>query len=241
MIFPFRINPFTAQILALSCIFCIGLAFASCARFFFHSKKSPAKAIRFSSACFFLTLAVIFYTILIFYSESLFWISDFSEKNPAYYQVLTAVFLLGFVISFFWKVALPLFLVLYLFLTLFTNYILTSAFGNQKLAIPIHIEKESDQKSIDFISCHLPDTLILPVKRNWFCLPENFYKNADGKKDRGILKNPPVDFYMNKILLKNLSGPESFPLPENDFYPALYSAHISFDDDRLACQITLDL
>lgn len=236
MSFPFRIDSFSAQVLAFSCVFCIGIFFASCVRCIFHSKKSHSKTKRFSSACVFLTFAAIFYTILIFYSESLLWVTDFERKNPGYYEILGVVFALGFLISLFWKVALPVFLVLYVSLALFTNYILTTTFGEQKTTIPIHVEADSSAKSINLLSCRLPDTLVLPVRRDWFCVSDPFPKS-----DLEITKNPLVEFYTNSVLLKNISSPESFSIPATTFYPALYSAHINFVNGTLDCQITLDL
>lgn len=236
MISAFADNSFLTQFFAFICLLTFGFAFACFLRIILPSKKHGIKSLRFAFMCFFLSLTVISYTILIFKSKSLSWPIDFSKSHNNYYLFLACIFFLGTLISFFWKILLPVSLIFYLSLSIFTNYLMTSIFGEQKNVIPISIEDNSSLKEVSIIHCPLPDIFILPIKRNWF-----FAGQELPEKDDRLLKNSLVKFYLENILLKNLKDVKSFPLPETKIFPSLYSAHIDFSDSEITCRIVKDL
>ena len=233
-------NPFLAQCFSFLCIFFLGLAFSCLLKIILPSKKSRVKSKKFSKFCVFLTFFVIFYTILIFSEKSIFWFADFSKIYHHYYIILCLIFVFGVIVSFFWKIAVPVSLVLYISLTIFTNHILFVNFGEQKQKIPIRIDEKS-QKTLSLVSCRLPEMLVLPLRRNWFCVGENSLKAENQKNESFLLSNPIVRFYTEKILLKNLSSPQNFPIPETNIFPSLYSAKISFKNEKIKCDFERDL
>lgn len=82
----------------------------------------------------------------------------------------------------------------------------------------------------------MPDFLILPVRRNWFFIGEELSIEASK-----LNENPLVDFYIHNVLLKELSAPQKIPLPQTEIYPILFSARISFIENKVRCTLTRDL
>ena len=229
-------EPFLSQFLAFSCVFSFGSAFACLLKILLSSKKHEKKTSRFVFLCVFLSFTVILYTILIFAASSLSWPLDFSKNHSYYYLILAIIFATGTVISFFWKIALPVSLVLYVLLSFFTNYLMKSIFGEQRNMIPVHLEKNSPEKEIPIVYCPLPDTLALPVRRSWIFEGEKLPEQKNG-----ILNFPPVKFYAEKVLLKNLKEAQIFRIPEPEVFPSLYSVHIDFKGSTLLCKVQKDL
>ncbi len=229
-------DSFLTQAFAFLCVFSFGLSFACLLKILLPAKQKEVKNVRFAFLCLFLSFTVILYTILIFSAKSLSWPLDFSKNRQNYFVVLSVIFVLGSLISFFWKVAGPVFLTLYISFSLFTNSVLKEAFGPQKQIIPIHIEENSSPRDFSLIYCRLPDTLALPVKRNWFYAGEKLPES-----ESKLLKNSLVSFYEKKILLKNLSEAKKIPIPKSEVYPSLYSARIGFKDNEIVCEIARDL
>lgn len=236
---PASFNPFLIQVLAFFCVFCVGFAAACFARMVIPSGKKSARSKSFTAFCVFLSFSVILYTVLIFCTKSLFCFSEFSAKYPGYYKILMSVFAAAAIISFFWKILLPVSFVIYIAFSFFTHYVLVSVFGPQNATIPISVDENSKIDSFSLVSCHLPDTLLLPVKRNWFSpageIPESWTKGGR------FLSSAPVKAYVDGVVLKNLTAPRKFPIPETEVFPCLYSAHIDFEDDELVCRIVRDL
>ena len=228
-------NPFFQQVNSFLCVFFLGGAFSCLLRILLPSRQKLGKSKPFSSFCVFLTFSVVFYTALIFAVHSLFWFSSFSKIYPHYYVTLGLIFLLGLVIFFFWKVAFPIFLVFYFFLSIFTNSILKVKFGEQRERISIIIE-ENSPRTLLIDSYRLSETLLLPIKRNWFVVNKNF-----PEVNKKIFSNSLVDFYLQKILPKNSSESQSFVVPEANVFPTLYSAKISFENGKLKCEFSRDL
>lgn len=239
MPFPETLGQFSTQVFAILCVFCTGISVACLVRIILPSRKKSVKSKRFIFFCLFLSISLIFYTILIFYTENLLWFSEFQRNDSAYYKILAFVFSAGFLTSLFWKIFLPLFLVTYAACAFFTNHVMTSIFGRQNPVISVRMEENSENVPVSLIYCRLPDTLVLPVKRNWFYSGESLPNlHAEGSK---IFGNPLTKAYIQRILLKNLNPPKKFSLPKSDVFPSLYSAHVSFEGGEIQCQISRDL
>lgn len=232
----FFCNSFVMQLFAESCALCAGISFASLLKSVFAFGKNKNRAGRFVSFCLFLTFAVLFYTVLIFSAHSLFWFEKFSVRYNNYYFLLGGVFAFGFLASLFWKIFLPLSIVSACLLTFFTDYLLLSAFGKQEPSISIQVDNDSQKTALSLLYCHIPDTFILPVKRNWFLRGTEL-----PFEDKKFLSNPCVNFYLNDILLSELGVPESFLPPETNVFPALYSAKISFKNKKILVDFVRDL
>ena len=262
-------NPFLAQCFAFSCVLCVGVSLASLAKIFLFRKKPNVSSRRFSVFCFFLSLAVIFYTVLIFMTKNLFFFSAFSREHAGYVFLLLFFFMLGILLGLFWKIVLPLSLIVYLSITIFTNHLLHSLFESQSAVIPISIEENSVtigtrtvektselHQAVKISSYHLPDTLVLPVKRNWFVLGvfaesplpfEKILDTSDAVTDREVvivefkIENRLALFYLNHFVLSGEPRHLVVPLPSEKIYPSLYSAHISFKNNELSCELLRDL
>ena len=253
-------NPFFAQCLALSCIAFIGVAFGCLVKLivFLRIKKSTRSL--FAGFCLFLSFAVVFYTAVIFMKKNLFWYPIFLRDYAHYGFLSLFLLVLGAITAFFWKIVLPLLSVLYLSLTLFTNHVLNSLFENQDTVIPISIEEKSiaigshtiekhpeNFQAVKISLYHLPDTLILPVKRNWFAIvgvaesPVPFQKTHDdsdsiecGEGSVVEFKNKQINgsrfamFYLNHVVLTEKPHFLVVSLPQEKIVPARLSARIFF-------------
>ena len=217
---------FVAQSLAFLCVFCFGLAEGSILIIFLPF-KNKSKSARTVSASIFLTLCAIFYTILIFQTHSLFPLPQFLSEHVrlgfsrlSYYLLIFVIFFLGILISLFWKIALPVCVILYASFSWFTLYLLKSQFKNQDKHISVKIDKtllsvgeKQIQKSADFYQffvfeyCTIPDSLCIPIPRHYFKL-----------KSIAEYKNPAIsaeNFVFNAVL----------PAPENEIA-------VSYDEDK---------
>ena len=247
MISIFSENSFAEQCFACSCVLCAGIAFACLLRFLFS--KKPARQARFTAFCLFLSCAVIFYTILVFMTKNLFYFDRFSLERTNYLAFMAACFVFGMFLAFFWKILLPVSVFFYIFFTIFTLHLLNSLFPPQNAVIPISIEEktltigtQTAERSTDspqvlkISSYHLSDEFFLPLKRNWFLLGED-----SELLDHKICENRLIRFYLTAIVLREKPRPHSISLPEEKIYPSLYSAHISFTNGKMHCELTRDL
>ncbi|MBR1722147.1 MAG: hypothetical protein IJ727_06665 [Treponema sp.] len=227
---------FTLQVLAFSCTIALGMAFSCFLKILLPSKNKEMKGKRFISFCILLTVSVILYTVLIFECHSLLWFKNFFLSDSNYYKIMIAFFSTGLILSLFWKIAIPAVLVLYFGAGFLTNHIMKSIFKEQSAVIQINVNSQEDADSFSIISCHMPDFLILPVRRNWFFIGEELSIEASK-----LNENPLVDFYIHNVLLKELSAPQKIPLPQTEIYPILFSARISFIENKVRCTLTRDL
>ena len=229
-------DSFTLQVLAFSCALVLGMAFSCLLKILLPSKNKEMKGKRFIAFCILVTFSVILYTILIFECHSLLWFRDFFLSNQNYYKIMAAFLAAGAVLSLFWKIAIPAALVLYLAAGFMTNHIMQSVFKEQSPVRQINVNSKEEAESFSIISCHLPDFLILPVKRNWFFIGEEL-----PQKRSKLTENQLLDYYTQHILLKELSAPQKIPLPQTEIYPILFSARISFKGNKVRCTLTKDL
>lgn len=246
---------FAAMCTAFLCVFSLGFSFSCLVKLIIPSKKSMnssrshAKSASFSCMCIFLTLAAVFYTMLIFLTSSLFVPSLLLKlhlsqgvSELSFYLIFSSVFLIGFLIAFIWKIFVPVFLIAFAFLTAFTSLKLKSFFGPQNNLIPVKIEENSftvggksfsqdEVPALTLCSYTLPDSFFLPVKRNWFFISE-LHENA---------ASPVPDFYFSNYLLKRKAAPVLIELPSETIYPSLFSVKISFPNGRIFCELERDL
>lgn len=260
--------------IAFLCVFCLALATGSAFRMTLPFKKKHISA-RSVSICIFLTFCAIFYTILIFQTRALFpfpkFLSEYMQcgfSRLSYFILTGSIFFLGVILSLFWKIALPIFLILYGGFSYFTFYLLKSHFGNQDKKISLKIDTDSIfvnkmqvQKSEDryqFLSfdyCTLPDSLFIPIPRHWFSIksiteyknpavlpePENEIPIPNEQKLPHILERRLISSYMNSVLLKKTFFSHPVPLPDEKIYPSIFSLTIDFADGSLNAHFSRDL
>lgn len=260
--FPFLKSGFVHSSIFYVCLFFVSLALGLLVGMAFPKKSRSAPSARFVLACVFLTLAALFYTLLIFLCNSLFPLDSFlvlhasaGFSGKSYYYILLAIFVCGLLISTFWKIFLPLFVFLACLFTFFNHYLLFSEFGSQSSLVRITIEedkiiidgheiqKTDGENQLELSVLVLPDTLPFPLRRSWFCIkniPASQQAKNQGSLAAKILKNPPVEFYKNSILFKNRSEFQS-PMPEPAIYPSLFSAQITFKEGNPTCTFKREL
>lgn len=225
-----------------------GISFGSLLKIFLPVKKS-ARFSPFGPLCFFLSLSVVCYTILIFSSHSLFPFqilsqnhADFGFSGTSYYFILFSVGILGILISLFWKIAVPVSIFAFVSLSFFTFHILKLNFASQERIVPVKIEEnrilvknqpikiDDDETPVLKISVfHIPDSIFLPVPRTYHKI-EGFQEENSSSPQK-FLKNPLVSFYLNEILLKKSPEQKEIPLPQDGIVPSLY--HLDFSDFSL--------
>lgn len=260
--FPFLKLGFMHASLFCACVFFVALSFGLLLGMAFPKKSASSRSARFVFACVFLTLATVFYTLLIFLCGSLFPLDSFLASHASsgfsknsYYLILLGIFLCGLLISLFWKVTLPIFVVLGALFTFFNYSILYSEFGTQsdiirftveeeKIIVEGHeIKKSGEENYLEFSALSLPDTIPLPLRRNYFRIkniPTQHSSENQNSFLSKILHNPATDFYKNKILLKNRSDFQ-VTLPDSAIYPSLYSAQITFKEGKPTCTFKREL
>ena len=246
---------FALNISAFLCSLCLGLSFAASLKIIFPFRKAKSPS-NFIFACIFLTGAVVLYTFLIFKMENLFPFSKLAEsENSAFsfYAFAVGFFCFGCLLFLFWKILLPVSMIFVIFFTILTNHLLIKVFGSQKMTIPISVNENSfslNQKEISkteenfknqnltikITSYKMSDTFFLPVRRNWFSTDQNFSaeKNA-------FPENPILGFYFEKFVLSGTFSLFNAHISDDGEYPSLYSAHFSFKNDILYCEIRRDL
>lgn len=243
-------------------VFTSGLSAGSAIKIFLPLKKNPgnSRAVRnpddstasrlsanfcssgaFSATCVFLAFAAILYTVMIFLTHNLFPLQYFHEigvmqgfSNSFYNAVHAIIFVWGILLALCWKILLPLSLVFYISLSVFTNVLLYKTFGTQRQSIPLKIEESSREIKVTVYT--LPDILIIPAKRNWFLVDSDFYE-----KTSPLFSNPAVNFYLSEFLLSR--APKQFVLrpPAGQAYPGLYSLRITFSKDLPKCELVREL
>ena len=258
-LFPALKNIFWASSLFYACIF---LASFSAGLFISSAlaarkPKSNSAARRFIMACLFLTLALLFYTILIFASKSLFPITSFIESHArqgfsrkSYFILLAAFSLSGLFSALLLKIILPIFLLFSASFSIFNFYLLKNEFGNQKDSLSLLIDedmfrleshefpKNPDESSIVFEFCSIPPTIPLPLRRNWYSIKKSEEKtlSSPAKKFPKSL----LEAYRKKVLLKNKSE-KSVSLPDCQIFPSIYSLRISLEEGEFDCFFKRDL
>ena len=265
MISVFPENSFFIHCLGFSCMIFLGISLGFFIKFIIPTKN--ARPCRFVGFCIFLSLTAISYTFLIFLTKTLFPLSIFTHS------FILAPFLWGILLALFWKILFPFSFVVYISLTVATNYILNSLFESVSETIPITISENSVKienrdfpKKPEFYyalkisSYHIPDELVFPVRRNWFLLGEfaesnmPFEKVLDTSDSEGgnsvliaefknpkILENRLASFYLNHFIFSGKPCVLTVPIPDEKICPSLYSAHISFKDNEISCEIVRDL
>ncbi|MCR4822667.1 MAG: hypothetical protein K5873_07335 [Treponema sp.] len=258
---------------AIACLFfaIMGISFGSILRIVLPLKKNNSG--RFISICIFTSLAIILYTILIFFTKELLPFLYFVKihqtagfSQESYWIMLFSFFLFSALISCFFKVMLPLFSILSMFFLYGNFYILTSLYGPQKEKLNFKIDDEavsldgknysiSERKNliflIDFVT--IPPTIPLPLSRSYYSIkkirPDEASPAAGDPeiilseecKIPAFYNNPAVFFYINNILLKNKSEGYSVKIPDESFYPVLYTINVSFIQEQLIFKIVKDL
>lgn len=173
-------NHFSAHCLAFSFALCLGLSFAFLTKIFIFRCKRAVASRSFAFFCVFMSFALVLYTSLVFITKNLFCISEFIKDYSCYFLLLSIFFFIGFFIAFFWKIAVPAFLVLYLSFTVFTDYVLDSLFETGDVVHSVLadektfkirdkvVSRSSELHHAVTVSLYrLPDILVLPVRRNW--------------------------------------------------------------------------
>ena len=219
---------FLSQAIFSALIFFLGLSFGSVIKIAVLSSKNRRRASIFSSLCVFLAFSAILYTVLIFMSGSFFPLPQFQKSLSSqgiskhfYYIFIVSIFFWGSLVAVFWKIMLPLSLVLYFGLFFFTNHLLQKKFGEQPASLSFRIE-ETSPSEIKIIAFSLPDIALLPVGRTWLLINESI--PPDSFHDS---KSPLVKHYLNFLLTRG-SEQITLPLPKSDVYPSLYTILINF-------------
>ena len=260
--FPSLKSGFVHSSLFYACIFFVAVALGLLLGMAFPKKSTASRSARFVFACVFLTLATIFYTLLIFLCSSLFPLDSFLAMHSSagfsrnsYYGILLGIFLCGVLISLFWKISLPVFVILGALFTFFNHYILASEFGEQVLSVRLTVEEEKiiidgyeipkadGENQLELSVLSLPETFPLPLRRNWFCIKNIQSAHTAKNKDSFISKlmaNSAVESYKNSILLKNRFDFQQ-SIPTSTVYPALFSAQITFENGSPTCHFSKDL
>ncbi len=260
--FPCLKSGFVHASLFYICVFFVAIALGLLLGMAFPKKSKASKSASFVLACIFLTIAAIFYTLLIFLCVSLFPLDSFLAMHSSagfsrnsYYGILLGIFLCGVLISLFWKVFLPVFVILAGLFTFSNHYLLASEFGEQVSSVRITVEEEKiiingheiqksgEENHLELSVLSLPDTLPLPLRRNWFCIkniPSSHQEKNPGTFLSKLFDNSAVEFYKKSILFKNRSEFQS-EIPNPIVFPSLYSANITFAEGKPVCRFTKDL
>ena len=231
-------NPLINQVFAFSCVFFAASASACLLKMLvpFPQKKSRTK--KFAPFCLFLSLSIIFYTLLIFAVHSLFWFQNFHEEISGYYKTLVFVFAISLLISFFWKLLLPLSLVLYVLLSFFTNRAMLSIFGRQNQLVTVRVEDNSD-RTLPLVYCHLPETFLLPLRRNWIYIGEYLPSVPAGENSSAVSKAEKL--LAEFVIQKSTVQPHKILLPESQLLPSLFSVRMEFSGSELKYSVVRDL
>ena len=255
-------SSFACQCLAFSIVACLGLSFGSLLKIIFNSKKeSPSKGLfsnRFISICILLTFAVVFYSLLIFACHSLTFFVGFYKSHSNYIPLLSAIFLFSVFLSFFWKIMLPLTLLLYAGFSLATFHLLKTKFPSQNRNIEVLVNQKeiclnkekfsSNNKNLLRIDSYcLSDLLPLPLPRNWFLI--SLLDDMGDPQEEKVVDDS--FFYQEsdaftkwcfKILFdKSQAQFKELPLNEEKNYPSLYSLKISFKKGSLNAELIGEL
>ena len=252
---------FVSYTLCFCCVFCVGLSFGAVGGLCFPKTRA---AFRFSVSCVFLALALILYTVLVFRIHSLFWFFSLSRSHPYFFFIVFGVFILGLLLALFWKVVLPIFLVLYMAATVFSLFALRSLFGVQTRRVPVTVTERTislRDESIELAAdtehaltvqfCYLNDMLILPLPRAWVSVSAvSEYAPGDSDVKRSIPlkdgeKNSFADSALNwlsgHILAVSQTKTLSVPIPKTSVYPSLYSLVFTVNGEDLSCAFVRDL
>lgn len=263
---------FIVQCCAFSCVILVGFAAGSALRMCFPSKKgSSFRATRFVSICLFLSIAAILYTILVFTERELFWFLGFSAAHPHYLEILLCVFLFSALLSLFWKILIPVTIVLYGCLSILTACFLQEWFGEQKdvcsLVIDeqelvldgVHIPRYSEDAPFLLMkSCVLPSILILPIRRNWACLEYSHERISrdetisahsaasdlaffEQERSFGLLKYRFFQKYARFVLVHFKTELIEIPIPDGLLYPSLFSVHVVFHSGAFRCELIREI
>lgn len=246
------------------CVIFAGIAFGALLRILFFRKLSSFSQTRFAAFslfCLALTVSAILYTVLIFLTRSLFPASllcgahvsqGFSARS--YYLAAAFLFCYGILLAAFWKLVIPLSLVLYAALAVFTQSVLNAAFGRQHLVIPVLLDANAvvvgdmrvprgeggAAETLTVTAYTLPDALVLPMRRSWISvsvsgLPPEADVAVSGSMNALALR------YLHAVLLRRAPQTSEIAFPTDSAYPSLFSVHVSFHDDGFSCELVRDL
>lgn len=262
-------------------VFFVSLSVGAILKIFIPRKKiknAKNKSAQFTFACVFLTFSIFLYTILIFLTKKIFFFKilldnhvSFGFSAGSYYVLLAFIFLWGILLSLFWKIVLPVSLILYFSVSFFSLTVLNAYFGHQHDVISLKIEENSfsvgdfsAKKGLNlsqfFVVQHskIPDSVFLPIRRNWFFIEkieesnqnqENPAVSDDESQKNEILIHTkdtpflenPVSVLVQKMLLPQKNVPVLIPFPHTEVYPSLFSAKVDFKDGSVDFEISRDL
>ncbi|MBR1536957.1 MAG: hypothetical protein IJ630_08460 [Treponema sp.] len=262
---------FVLNFLAYLCVFLVGFSLASLIRMIFAERGGRTG--RFVSFCLCMSLSSVIFTLLIFKTGELFPYFKFASGHASlgfsvksYWILVSAIFCLAFLVSLFWKIALPAFVILYALFSLANLYVLRAYYGESEEEISLIIDENSillNSQSFPkdggltqaFLvdSCFLPDSLPLPIPRHYYAIrkyseykelslpPEKETLIADSSNNSDFLHNPWISFYINTVLTKNEKLGQLFPLPQENVFPSLFVARFTFSQGKLSCAFSRTL
>lgn len=246
-ILSFAVFIFSSGIIfgSLSCVFC-GKVF----------KKNYSKA-HFTVIFFFLSILVFSGIYFFFFTEES--VHSFSEILVYKFYFLS-LFGAGFLFSSVWRVFPGLFLVLYIFLSVFTGVKFYSIFQNSKESINLTVNEQSiyiedeyypvlpaENQKLYVEVYELPKTLLLPLPRVWYkiCgivdLNENKRENysiklqSDSKKSGQNIQKTFFSKKLNEFIEWCLSSKSELliSIPKPEVFPAVYKIDFKRKGDSL--------
>lgn len=205
------------------------------------------------------------------FSQFLFFKSD--------WLFFCGIFAAAFLCSVFWKIVLPLCFAFYVFICAWTGIILYGRFGSLPENTSVTLNKESviigensfyveetNNKKIVIEVYVLPQKLILPLPRVWYCVAgitdADFFAEENEKNVLKAVKNSsgfvgifqtdknekqPANTKLEKLNSDYFSWVLSkqkvlyVPLPQNEILPSVYTLNFKTRSENLTCRLEKNL
>lgn len=189
------------------------------------------KSFRFSAMCVSFSLAVaLFASLLILANKTALFDFKLLSFRPSVTEILffAKSFFLGFLAALFLKIALPLLPAVFAFLWIFSYAHLSARFFCEKDFIETIVQEKSVKIggknyspgiSLKVTSFRLPETFIIPVRRNWYDVQGA--KKKTSAKDSAKKKSL-VSAQYDALFEKNKKS-LSVQMPEENVFPSLYT------------------
>ncbi len=240
--------------LSVSILFlCAGVIFGCFVKLairYFHNNRSGGSV--WTVFCIFLSLAVAFFAgSLVFNPQFIAELSQLSS-DLVFFLVLS---ISSFLIFLFWKILLPLSVILYGVLWIFTLNLLHNRYGNctsqldvTLLENRIQLEDSSfeydDAPRLYFEVTQLPHKLLIPVARLWYIPVDESVAVEGGLKTSidGAVHSPigKIKTLYEKWLFQKIIY-QCAQIPDSTLKPVLYGIKISAERNELSFQVKRSL